>query len=132
MAFDATFAVMPDEGFHFSLPMYPNCVLAWADTLGAGQVCFFGIGLPGSIEYNVVAEVWGPQFIDTANIKAGDLTAQVVAAANAAIQHFLLGAKSKPAVQHDDPATELALQTALGQYYAFDVGTNQIVQVPFP
>lgn len=128
----ADFVAPPSVGFHFSLPGYPNCVIAFYDTLGAGQCCSFGVGEPGSILYEIQAVLWGPQWIDSSK-PAGETLASmgISQAASQAIQRFLSTPKQAPAVQGTDLATEPNLNTALGQYYAIN-DHNQMVQVPFP
>lgn len=123
---DGTFVFYPREGVHFALPGFPNCVLAIADVGGgAGQVKVLGVGLPGSIEYNIMAEIGGIFNLDPTQ-KASDFCLQLVQDANLAIAQFLQTAKDLPAVQRDDPATEENVNTALGQYFALDPATNQL------
>lgn len=127
---DGTFVFYPREGVHFSLPGFPNCVLAVADVAGGiGQVKVLGVGAVGSVEYNIMAEIGGIFNLDPTQ-KASDFCLQLIQDANPYIAQFLQSAKALPPVQKDDPATEENVNTALGQYFSLDPATNQLKFTP--
>lgn len=126
----ADFYKNADEGFHFSLPGYPDMIVCIIDVNVLGQEWVLGVG-DGTTGYTVVEKWWGPAAWDSSQ-PCGVAVAAQIPGANAAIHKFLQTAKQYPPVQGSDSATEANVNRTLGQYFAFDPMTQTIVQVPFP
>lgn len=123
------YVVKPNEGLHFAIPGFPNCVLAAYDTGGVGQVVILGTAPVGSIEYDAIAVIWGPGEMSGLSMTEGPFLNNVLLpAANAALAAFLT--QNAPAVQGTDPVTIPNCNNAFWQYLRFD-GSKLVVK-PYP
>lgn len=123
------YVILPNQGLHFSLPNYPNCVLAAYDTGGVGEVVILGTAPVGSIEYDAIKVLWGPGDMNGLSMTEGPfLNNLILPAANAAIANFTT--QNAPAVQGTDPVNLPNTNNALWQYLKLDNG--QLVVKPYP
>lgn len=123
------YVIHPNEGLHFSLPGYPNCVVAAYDTGGLGQVVVFGTAPVGSIDYTALSVLWGPSDMNNLSMTEGPfLNNVVIPAANAAISSFMT--QNAPALPGTAPVNQPNTNVGLGQY--FHLVNGQLVFKAYP